>query len=110
MHQLFILICCVNTAWYIHVGLHRVTIHIHMFPKSHELSKSVNISQRYNKANLTGISGYLDCITVSRIYTPADRVRQVWTEMLVTCIARLCAELCASTKVEYVFKWRSLSW
>jgi hypothetical protein len=45
---------CVNTSWYINVGLHRVTVHIHiMLP--HKLSKSVNISQRYNKAKLTDI-------------------------------------------------------
>jgi hypothetical protein len=59
---------CVNTAWYINLELHRVNIHIHMFPMSHTLSKSVNISQRYKKANLTHVSVYLDVV-----YTLADR-------------------------------------
>jgi hypothetical protein len=35
-----------------------------MFPMSHTLSKSVNISKRYNKANLTHMCEYLDVITV----------------------------------------------
>jgi hypothetical protein len=71
-----------------------------MFPMSHKLSNWVTISQRYNKANLTDIYGCVDVITVSRIYTPADRIRRVWTEMLVTCIARLCAELRTPTSAD----------
>jgi hypothetical protein len=47
MYTLYNTARCVNTAWYINLGLHRVNIHIHMFPMSHTLSKSVNISQRY---------------------------------------------------------------
>jgi hypothetical protein len=60
---------CVNTVWFVNLELNS-TIHIHMFPISHKLSKSVNNSQRSNKANLTDICGYLDLITVSRIYNP----------------------------------------
>jgi hypothetical protein len=76
MNTLYNTARCVNTAWYINMGLHRVTIYIHMFSKSYELSTSVNISQRYNTANLTHMCGYLDVITVSRmVYTPADRAR-----------------------------------
>jgi hypothetical protein len=76
MNTLYNTARCVNTALYIIMGLHRVTIHIHMFPMSHTLSKSVKISQSYNKANLTHMCGYLDVITVSRmVYTPAGRAR-----------------------------------
>jgi hypothetical protein len=55
MYALYNTACCVNTAWYINLGLHWVTNHIHMFPMSHTLSKSVNISQRHRTANLTDI-------------------------------------------------------
>jgi hypothetical protein len=76
MYTLYNTALCVNTAWYINMGLHRVTLHIHMFPMSHTLSKSVNISQSYKKANLTHMCGYLDVINVRRmVYTPADRAR-----------------------------------
>jgi hypothetical protein len=67
----------VNATRYINLGLHRVTIHIHMFPMSHKLPKSVNISQRYKKGNLTDICGYFDVITISRIYTPLSRFARV---------------------------------
>jgi hypothetical protein len=55
MYALYNTARCVNTAGGIHLRLQRVTTHSHMFPMSYKLLKSVNISQRYNKANLTDI-------------------------------------------------------
>jgi hypothetical protein len=55
MYTLYNTARCVNTAWYINLGLNWVTNHIHMFPMSHKLSKSVNILQSYSTANLTDI-------------------------------------------------------
>jgi hypothetical protein len=46
MYTLYITARCVNTAGYINLGSHWLTNHIHMFPMSHTLSKSVNILQR----------------------------------------------------------------
>jgi hypothetical protein len=62
MYTLYNTTHCVTTAWYINMGLHSVTIPIHMFPMSHKLTQSANISQKYNKANLTHMCGYLDVI------------------------------------------------
>jgi hypothetical protein len=68
MYTLFNTTRCVNTGGYINLGLHRGTTHIHIFPMSHKLSKSVNILQRHNNANLTHMCGYVDVITVWYIH------------------------------------------
>jgi hypothetical protein len=55
MYALYNTARCVNTAGHITLGLHWLTNHIHMFPMSHTLSKSIIISQRHSTANLTDI-------------------------------------------------------
>jgi hypothetical protein len=55
MYALYNTARCVNTAEYINLGSHWLTNHIHMFPMSHTLSKSVHISQRHSTAHLTDI-------------------------------------------------------
>jgi hypothetical protein len=60
MYALYNTPLCVNTAGYINLGLHWLTHHIHMFPMSHTLSKSVNISQTEHGK----LDGYLADINI----------------------------------------------
>jgi hypothetical protein len=102
MYTLYNTACCVNTAGYIHLGLHRVTTLIHMFPMSHKWLK-LGIFRKDRRRKMWRICIDMCMLSPLAVYTPPltgfARLRSLVN-------ALLCAGECASSSRAYVFKYR----